>query len=130
MTSVWDAHRLLQPQQYGFVKGGGTVEPLIIATLAADQCRGLRQPLIAISQDISKAFDSVSRGLKALAFGRLGLPDEFYDMFATIDEGNQTIVLTAYGTSEEAIGIADGVFECQRGLLRAGMHHVCCDRLD
>ena len=32
---VWDAHRLLQLPHYGFVKGNGTAEPLIIAALAA-----------------------------------------------------------------------------------------------
>ena len=77
-------------------KNSGTVEPLIIATLAADQSRDLRQPLIAISQDISKALGSVSRDLKPLAFCRLGLPEEFGDMFATMDAVNLTKVLTAY----------------------------------
>ena len=59
--------------------------------------------------------NSVSRGLKALAFGRLCLPDESCDMFAAMDEGNQTIVITAYGTSKEVLGTVDGAFECQRG---------------
>ena len=82
---------------------------------SVDQCRGLRQLLIVILQDISKAFDSVSRGLKALAFGRLGLPDATCNMFATMDEGNQKIVPTAYGASEEVLGTAAGVSECYRG---------------
>ena len=115
------------------MKGSGTVELLIIATLVTDQCRDLRQPLIAISQDIINAFDSVPRDLKPLAFGRLGLPDEFCDVFATRGEGNQTIVLTAYGASDEVLGTANGVFECQRGFetrVRGGLHHVCWDRLD
>ena len=55
------------------------------------------------SQDISKAFDSAPRGLKAIAVGRSDLPDEFGDMFATMDEANQTIVHTPYGTSEEVL---------------------------
>jgi hypothetical protein len=114
MTLIWKEHELLQRQQYGFRRGVSIDEPLIIATLAAEQCYDLRQPLITASQDISKAFDSVSRGLKALAFGRLGVPEEFCDMFATMDVDNRTVVLTAYGTSETILG-EDGVFECARG---------------
>ena len=114
VASVWESRRLLQRQQYGFRRGVNTDEPLIIATLAAEQCYDLQQPLITVSQDISKAFDSVSRGMKALAFGRLGLPDEFCDMFALMDVCNRTVVVTAYGTSEEVLG-EEGVFECARG---------------
>ena len=114
MVLIWKKHELLQRQQYGFRQGVSIDEPLIIATLAAEQCYDLRQPLITASQDISKAFDSVSRGLKALAFGRLGVPEEFCDMFAAMDIDNRTVVLTAYGTSETVLG-EEGVFECARG---------------
>ena len=110
VTAIWRTHGLLQKQQYGFQRNTGTQEPLIIATLAAEQCFEYRQPLFAVSQDISKAFDSVSRGLKALALGRLGLPQDFCDLFASMDEDNRTVVITAYGTSEEVLG-EEGVSE-------------------
>ena len=77
VTRVWRTNKLLQPQQYGFQQGIGTDEPLIISTLAAEQCYDLQQPLLQTSQDISKAFDSVTRGFKSLALGRLGVPDDF-----------------------------------------------------
>ena len=114
VTRVWRENHLLQPQQYGFQQERSTDEPLIISTLAAEQCYDFEQPLITISQDISKAFDSVSRSFKSLALGRLGVPDEFCEMFASMDEGNQTVVLTAYGTSAEVLGDI-GTFECLRG---------------
>jgi hypothetical protein len=115
VTAVWKKHQLLQKNQYGFRPGVSTDEPILIATLAAEQCYDLKQPLITISQDISKAFDSVSRGLKELAFGRLGLPEEFCELFASMDTNNKTVVLTAYGTSEQVLGQEKGVFECKRG---------------
>ena len=52
ITRVWREHGLLHKQQYGSTKGVNTTEPLIIATLAAEQCYDLKQPLIIISQDI------------------------------------------------------------------------------
>ncbi len=50
-----------------------------------------------------------------MAFSRLGLPDEFCELFSSMDEGNKTVVLTAYGTSSDILGDTDGTFECLRG---------------
>jgi len=74
-----------------------------------------------VSRDISKAFDSVSRGLKALVFGRLGLPGEFCDLFASMDDGNRCVVVTAHGTSEDVLG-EESVFEAARDMHRAVLH--------
>ena len=114
ITSVWREHSLLQQQQYGFRRGVGTEDPLIIATLAAEQNYDLRQPAYEVSQDIPKAFDSVARVFKSLCLKRLGVPDEFCDLFESMDTNNETVVLTAFGTSEEVLG-RDGIFECKRG---------------
>ena len=120
ITAVWRENDLLQKQQYGFQRGISSDEPLLIATLVAEQCYDLQQPLITLSQDISKAFDSVSRSFKTMAFSRLGLPDDFCELFASMDEGNKTVVLT-------------GTFECLRMvrhrkfLVKMKVHSSACE---
>ena len=65
----------------------------------------LRQPLVDISQDISKATGCASKGLKASLLAVSSGPP---------GEDNHILALEALGISEEVID-PEGVFDCRRG---------------
>ena len=72
--------------------------PGLMATLIAEEWVKEKQPLYVFSQDISKAYDTVSRHIgKEIAWRRLGVPEDFIQMLLDMDRGNKTVVLTAYG---------------------------------
>ena len=83
-----------------------------MATLIAEEWVKEKKPLYVFSQDISKAYDTVSRHIgKEIAWRRLGVPEDFIQMLFDMDRGNGTVVLTAYGCTDEILGMENGIFE-------------------
>ena len=86
------------------------------ATLIAEEWVKEKQPLYVFSQDISKAYDAVSKHIgKEIAWRRLGVPEDLIQMLLDMDRGNETVVLTAYGCTDEILGTEKGIFEYERG---------------
>ena len=52
---------------------------------------------------------------KEIAWRRLGLPEEFIQLLLNMDRENETAVLTAFGFTDELIGVKEGKFEYERG---------------
>ena len=112
MTKVWEERGLLNDMQFGFRKGRSVTAPGLMATLIAEEWVKEKQPLYVFSQDISKAYDTVSRHIgKEIAWRRLGVPEDFIQMLLDMDRGNETVVLTAYGCTDEILGMGNGIFQ-------------------
>jgi hypothetical protein len=116
VSKVWEDNCLLQKQQFGFRKGKSVLDPLLLATLTAEQQYCENSPLYMLLQDISKAYDSVARYIgKEMSLRRLGMPDDLIDTYLQMDVGNRCAVVTAYGYSDEILGTEEGSFEFERG---------------
>ena len=77
--------------------------------------------MLAMSQDISKAYGNVERHLALeMALRRLGVPEDIIDLFLDIHDGNSVEMLTAYGSSKQILGEVDGTFEALRGIAQGG----------
>jgi hypothetical protein len=87
-----------------------------MASLIAEERVHEKKPFYAFSQDISKAYDTVSRHVgKEIAWRRLGVPERFIEMLLDMDRGNRTVVVTAFGCTDELLGEEKGTFEYMRG---------------
>ena len=116
MTGVWEDNDLLNDMQFGFRKGRSVTAPALMASLIAEERVHEKKPFYAFSQDISKAYDTVSRHVgKEIAWRRLGVPERFIEMLLDMDRGNRTVVVTAFGCTDELLGEEKGTFEYMRG---------------
>ena len=112
MTGVWEDNDLLNDMQFGFRKGRSVTAPALMASLIAEERVHEKKPFYAFSQDISKAYDTVSRHVgKEIAWRRLGVPERFIEMLLDMDRGNRTVVVTAFGCTDELLGEEKGTFE-------------------
>ena len=101
-----------------------------MATLLAEQHWEERESFAALVQDISKAFDSVSRFMgKEMSLRRLGMPEGLIGLFLAMDIGNRAEIVTAYGRSSDILGSEAGTFEFLRGYCQGSCFSTDCQNL-
>ena len=109
MTELWETNGLLYNVQLGFRKGRSATAPELMATLIAEERVYEKKPLYAFSQDVSKAYGTVSRHVgKHISWRRLGVPERFIEILLDMDRDNRTVVVTAFGCTDELLGVEAG----------------------
>jgi hypothetical protein len=91
----WNDEQLLQPNQFGSVKGKGTDGAVAEFLNAAETAKERATPLYITSWDIRRAFDSVAKPIVALALRRLGVPEDLITYLMAVDDG-MTVVRTPW----------------------------------
>jgi hypothetical protein len=118
---VWEDHQLLSKWQWAFRGGAGAEQPLTLLQLISEDSFARKETLLAMSQDISKAYDYVHRHMaQEMALRRLGVPEDIIHMFIEVHRGNSIDMLTAYGKSSDILGASEGTFEALRGIAQGG----------
>jgi hypothetical protein len=73
MVSTWNNLGLIDSDQYAYLSWGSTVEPAVIKRQAVEDAMFYKNNLCVIHEDVSAAFDSVSRWMKEMSLRRLGV---------------------------------------------------------
>jgi hypothetical protein len=79
MVSTWNKLGLIDSDQYAYLSGGSTVEPAMTKRQAVEDALFYKKNLCVIDEDVSAAFDSVSRWMKEMSLRRLGVPYALID---------------------------------------------------
>ena len=127
ITPEWERLGFFDDQQFGSRMGTSIVTPLTIATALSELAYADHVPLLAISQDISKAYDSVPIRLGVeVALRRFGLPEDFIEHYLNSHRDNRAVIATAYGASDSILGAADGTFSFTRGVPQGATESPFC----
>jgi hypothetical protein len=89
-------HGSLHPAQHGFQPEHGTDTANIQVLNALEEAKQRRIPLYGSSWDMTRAFDSVSKGVIRLAWTRLGVPEEITDWLIALDSDSKTVLRSAH----------------------------------
>ena len=102
--------------QFAFRKKKRIEAPVLLATMLAEKYVRDNTTVYACSQDVRKAYDTVHRHIgKEMCLRRIGVPELLIDRLIEMDRDNYTVVVTAYGLSDEILG-SPGAFEMDKGL--------------
>ena len=116
IRGVWEKHELLHPMQFAFRKKKRIEAPVLLATMLAEKYTRDKSTVYACSQDVRKAYDTVHRHIgKEMCLRQIGVPELIIDRLIEMDRDNYTVVVTAYGLSDEILG-PPGAFEMDKGL--------------
>ena len=100
LIEVWHEHKLISPQQFAFMKGWSTSEPIMIKKLSLELARLTKQSILALDEDLKRAYDQTERFVKEMSLRRFGVPEDMIGWIMEFDRGNCNVVLTAYGETE------------------------------
>ena len=127
ITPEWERLGFFNDEQFGSRRGTSVTTPLAIATALSELAYADHVPFLAVSQDISKAYDSVPIRLGVeVALRRFGLPEEFIEHYLNSHRGNRAVSATAYGASDSILGDADGTFSFTRGVPQGATESPFC----
>jgi hypothetical protein len=98
-------YNLLNDNQYAFVPGGCTEDPLEIMTSVFQDSRANNKPCHAAFLDMKSAYDTVPAWAVQVALRRLGAPLEFSKWAVGSMTGHQRIVQVRSGTSTKSFSI-------------------------
>ena len=73
ITAVWDSHNILHDSQHGFRSSRHGTETALVQLISDFESADEGEELYLTSWDIQRAFDSIARYLKELAWARMGL---------------------------------------------------------
>jgi hypothetical protein len=85
ISAIWDAHSLLAPSQHGFRNHRGT-ETALLRLIALLESAEPHELFHFTFWDIKRAFDSVARLLKRLAWYRMGARGRPLNLIMSLDE--------------------------------------------
>jgi hypothetical protein len=85
ISAIWDAHSLLAPSQHGFRNRRGT-ETALLRLIALLESAEPHEIFHLTFWDIKRAFDSVARLLKRLAWYRMGARGRSLDLIMSLNE--------------------------------------------
>ena len=113
---IWEDNQILHPMQFAFRRNQRIEAPVLLATMLSEKHNRNKVNLYACAQDVKKAYDTVYRHIgKEINLRRLGIPELIIDRLLEMDRENYTVVVTAYGLSDEILG-QEGSFEMERGI--------------
>ena len=100
VSKVWLKHGLIDENNYAFLAGKSTMQPLMIKKIILEETRELNKPLTLVDVDFSKAYDSTEKFAKELTLRRMGFSEEGIDMWMCFDSTRNMRVLTAFGLTD------------------------------
>src|SRR6266496_5108680 len=104
-------HHVLQGHNFAGLPGSSTDSPIHILDTIVYDAKVNRKPLWIISQDISKAFNSISLPILQAALARIKIPVSCQNLIIDLFSNRHNRIITKYGLTEEylvKIGIDQG----------------------
>ena len=85
---------------FGFIKGKGTTDAIVMARQMQENFRVKRKKLYFGFVDLEKAFDRVPREVISWAMHKLGVEEWLVSAVMSVYRGAKTVVRTVYGNSK------------------------------
>ena len=101
-------HKILSKENYCGLKGDSTNTPIHLINNIIEDAKSKNKELWMLTQDISKAFDSISMCGLIKAMERLSIPQNIINFISNLFTGRRMNILTAYGTTD-VITAGDGI---------------------
>jgi hypothetical protein len=100
VLNVWLTHGIIDGDNYAFLTGKTTTQPLMIKKLVMEHAKQHNKNLTVIDIDFSKAYDSTEKFAKDMALRRMGFPQEGLDLWQQYDETRRMAIITARGITD------------------------------
>jgi hypothetical protein len=101
-------HQILSNNNWAGLPNGSTQQPIHILNNIIEEAIELKKELWIVSQDISKAFDSVNTNMLAAALHRIKVPNNIIRIITNLLTDRENTVITAAGLTE-AYTVEDGI---------------------
>jgi hypothetical protein len=94
--------------QHGYKRNRGTDSASLVFINLVESAEASKDTSHRTSYDMSRAFDAVSKNVQAIAWRRLGVPDDIADWLVDMDVAGVTVVRSPFSQArwEEALGEA------------------------
>ena len=123
VTSIWEKHSALAPQQHGSRRNVMTASPIFQLLNVLEQAQESACSVFGSSYDIVHAYDSISHNIQRLGWYRLGIPEHFANLLVHMEANCRTYVKSPFAQhtlSEEGPSGFDntpvqGFFRASRG---------------
>jgi hypothetical protein len=99
---------LVPESQCGFRRGRSTVDMMFSVRQLQEKCREQRQPLFSCFVDLTKAYDTVHRGLLWQVLAKFGVPPSMLSVIKDLHEGMKAVLLMGDGESDP-IAVKNGL---------------------
>ena len=100
ITQIWKKHGIIDENNYAFLAGKSTMQPLMIKKMILEEARETNKALTLVDVDFSKAYDSTEKFAKEMTLRRMGFPEEGIELWMSYDDTREMQVLTAYGLTK------------------------------
>src|SRR5204863_157997 len=111
LSSILTSHQVLQGGNYAGLPGGSCQIPIHTLDTLIKDANDNKKSLWILSQDISKAFDSIDLNMLQLAMQRLKFPALFIQLILSLFTNRYNRIVTCHGTTDRyrvKIGIDQG----------------------
>ena len=100
VLNVWRRHGIIDENNYAFLTGKSTMQPLMIKKMILEEAEKLKKKLTLIDVDFSKAYDSTEKFAKEISLRRMGFPEEGIDLWQKYDDSRNMRIMTAFAITE------------------------------
>src|SRR4051812_30788782 len=101
ITEVLKTHTILSPLNWAALSGCSTQEPIYIIQNIIEHAKENAQQAWILSQDISKAYDSINIEMLYKALQRIQIPPQLIVIILSLFENRENSVITLYGNTAE-----------------------------
>ncbi|KAJ2943370.1 hypothetical protein O0L34_g12180 [Tuta absoluta] len=100
----------LSANQFGFVPGLSTIDPMFAINMIGQECRANNTPLYLAFLDMEKAFDRVPRPTIWWSLRKKNIPERYVDIIADMYKNVKSIIRTTVGQTKP-IAVTEGVHQ-------------------
>ena len=108
LAKIITAHPILSELNWAALPGNSTQDPIHILNNIIEDAKEKKQQAWILSQDMSKAFDSVNIERLCLALKRIKIPTGIINILTSLFKDRQNAVITCHGLTEE-YSVGDGI---------------------
>src|SRR5438046_3091906 len=111
LANILTTHNVLRGGNFAGLPGGSCQIPIHTIDTLINDAKNNKKPLWILSQDISKAFDSINLNMLLLAMKRLKFPQLFCKLILSLFTNRYNKVITCHGETDKyrvQIGIDQG----------------------